>query len=424
MKKYNLDYAKLLGNLPGLYLILSTDLKIITANDAYASATMIDKHQVVGKGLFEVFPDNPDDKNADGVSNLSKSLNSVLKNKRTHSMAIQKYDIQKPDGTFEVRYWSPMNVPVLNENNEIECIIHRAVDVTESVVLKNEQLKNKRKTADLEKKVLELETETRNRTREIQKLNDELEQKIEERTKLLMESEALLRDQNALLTSQNKELRQYTYITSHDLQEPLRTLVSFSDLLQKKYGDTLDEKGKRYIQFISQASNRMKELVKVLMDYSRVGQESKLVQVDCNETINDVLNDLSLIIQETKATISVEQLPIINAYSVELRQLFQNLISNALKFKIKDTVPVIHVSVVEQPNEWLFSVKDNGIGIEEKDIDILFQVFKRLHSRADYQGTGIGLALCKKITELHGGKIWVESTPNKGSIFKFTITKQ
>jgi len=168
MKTQSLNYPKLLDTLPGLYLILSTDLKIITANDAYASATMIDKQQVVGKGLFEVFPDNPDDEKADGVSNLSKSLNSVLKNKKAHSMAIQKYDIQKPDGKFEVRYWSPMNVPVLDEFNEIECIIHRVVDVTESVVLKNEQLKSKKKTADLEKKVHELKTETLNRTREIQ----------------------------------------------------------------------------------------------------------------------------------------------------------------------------------------------------------------------------------------------------------------
>ncbi len=422
MKKIQIDYSKLFESLPGLYLILSTDLTILTVNKAYTEATMTKREEIVGRGLFDVFPDNPDDEAADGVSNLHKSLNSVIKNKTAHTMAVQKYDIQKPDGTFEVRYWSPVNIPLLNDAKEIECIIHRVEDVTEFVLLKEEQQKRNRATSILQKKLDDMEFEIIKRSKEIQKMNAELEQKVIERTESLLKNEIILERQNKKLQSQNKELEQFTYITSHDLQEPLRSLISFSTLLEKEFKDKLGGRGYEYIKFISKSSERMKELVKVLMDYSRIGIERELSQTDCNQLLKEVESDMQLLIKETNTEIIKDKLPQLNGYQVELRQLFQHLIGNAIKFRKKDLAPKIVISVVERPEEWLFTFEDNGIGIDEKNANKLFIIFKRLHNRDDYEGTGIGLAHCKKIVELHEGSIWVENNGN-GSTFKFTISK-
>lgn len=423
MKDYTIDFQKVFLSAPSLFLIVSTDFTILALNDSYERATMKKREEMIGRNLFEVFPDNPDDKSADGVSNLSKSLHSVLKDKKTHTMAVQRYDVQRPDGTFEVRYWSPINIPIFNSKNEIDYIVHRVEDVTEFITLKDEQSKNENITLGLQKKVNEMEVEIVKRSREIQKLNFELEQKVKERTETLLKREITLAEQNRKLKNQNKELEQFTYITSHDLQEPLRTLVSFTELLEKEFAGKLEGNGDIYIDFISQSSRRMQELVKGLLDYSRIGREKQLVEVDCNQIVKDVLSDMAIALAESKAKISVGNLPKLKGYSTELRQLFQNLISNAVKFRKKDVIPEVKIAVQEEKENWLFSIQDNSIGIDEKDMHKLFVIFKRLNNRDEYEGTGIGLAHCKKIVELHGGTIWAESKLGEGSTFKFTIQK-
>lgn len=423
MKDHTIDFQKIFLSAPSLFLILSTDLTILDLNDSYEKATMKKREEMIGRNLFEVFPDNPDDKRADGVSNLSKSLHSVLKEKKRHVMAVQRYDVQGPDGTFEERYWSPVNIPILNANNEMDCIVHRVEDVTEFMILQNEQLKTKSWTKDLQKKLNEMEIEIIKRSREIQKMNFELEQKVRERTEALLKREAMLAEQNRKLKEQNKELEQFTYITSHDLQEPLRSLVSFTELLEKEFAGTLDGNGNLYIDFISQSSRRMQALVKGLLDYSRIGRKKELVEVDCNQLVDEVLTDITVTITESNAKIIVCDLPKLKGYSTELRQLFQNLISNAIKFRKKEVIPEIKIFAKEQENDWLFSVKDNSIGIDPKDMHKLFVIFKRLHDRDEYEGTGIGLAHCKKIIDLHCGVIWAESTLGQGSTFNFTIPK-
>ncbi|AOZ99060.1 PAS domain-containing sensor histidine kinase [Flavobacterium commune] len=423
MKTHTVDFQKVFLSAPSLFLILSTDFTILDLNDSYEKATMKKREEMIGRNLFEVFPDNPNDKLADGVSNLSQSLHSVLKEKKRHVMAVQRYDVQGPDGVFEERYWSPVNIPILNSENEMDCIVHRVEDVTEFVILKDEQLKSKNQTENLQKKVDEMEVEIIKRSREIQKMNFELEQKVRERTETLLKREALLAEQNRKLKEQNKELEQFTYITSHDLQEPLRSLISFTELLQKEFAGTLDGNGNLYIDFISQSSRRMQALVKGLLDYSRIGRKKELVEVDCNQIVDEVLSDITLTITESKAKINVGNLPQIKGYSTELRQLFQNLISNAIKFRKKEVLPEIRISAQEQENDWLFSVQDNSIGIESKDMHKLFVIFKRLHDRDEYEGTGIGLAHCKKIVELHCGSIWADSKLGEGSTFYFTIPK-
>ncbi len=234
------------------------------------------------------------------------------------------------------------------------------------------------------------------------------------------EAEANIR-KYALLEVKNKEMEQFTFIASHDLLEPLQTVSSFVELLEEEYHDQLDENAEKYINFISASTRRMMELVKGLLFYSRLGKARKLEHVDCNELVKNVIDDLGLMIAESKAEIKVGKLPTLNAYPVELTQLFQNLIINAIKFRKADMPLEINISAKKKYDKWTFAVTDNGIGIEDKNREKIFVIFQRLHDRHEYNGTGIGLAYCKKIAELHNGSIWVESTYGKGSTFYFTI---
>jgi PAS domain S-box-containing protein len=229
--------------------------------------------------------------------------------------------------------------------------------------------------------------------------------------------------QNRTLKHQNSELEQFTYITSHDLQEPLLTLMSFSELLLDEYSEGLNDEAKLYIEFINKSAVRMRALVTGLMEYARIGKRDDVKDIDCNQVLNDVLTDLSVKINNTKADITVENLPIIRGYETYIRLLFQNLISNAIKFNKENTKPQIKIKFSETTKEWKFSVKDNGIGIEAKYIDQVFIIFKRLNNDTLYRGYGIGLAHCKKIVDIHNGEIYVKSTINKGSTFSFTISK-
>jgi light-regulated signal transduction histidine kinase (bacteriophytochrome) len=226
---------------------------------------------------------------------------------------------------------------------------------------------------------------------------------------------------NKNLEIRNKEIEQFSYMASHDLQEPLRTLTNFSRLIKEEYADKLDADGNKYVEFIFNSAKRMNDLVKGLLEYSLLEKSSLLVAVDCNMIVNEVLADLNDTINAHNANISVQELPQIYAYATEFRLLFQNLLNNAIKFRKKDVNPEIIISAALLEKEWQFSIKDNGIGISEHDKEKVFILFKRVHGRDEFEGTGIGLAHCKKIVDMHKGKIWVESNLGSGSTFKFTI---
>ena len=228
---------------------------------------------------------------------------------------------------------------------------------------------------------------------------------------------------NIRLESSNKEIEQFAYIASHDLQEPLKTISNYVGLLVKRYKGKLDQDADLYLEVIKGATGRMQSLIKDILDYSRVGNYKIKEAVDCNLLVIDILNDMAISITESQSEIIVEKLPIINGYYLGLKSLFQNLISNAIKFRKKDVHPTIKISAHSRGNEWHFVVKDDGIGIEKIYYDKLFIIFQRLHTKEEYSGTGIGLSQCKKIVELHGGTIWVESEFQKGSAFNFTIPK-
>ena len=234
--------------------------------------------------------------------------------------------------------------------------------------------------------------------------------------------QSLVEAQTAQLVQKNRELEQFAYVASHDLQEPLRTTSSFVELLQKDYKGKLDAKADKYLTFISQASDRMKVLIHDLLEYSRIGRKKELTPIDCNSLLREVVADLDLVIRENKAKVNFDRLPVINGYPTEMKQLFQNLVSNAIKFHKPDEHPQINISGIRENGHWRFVCEDNGIGIPQEHQERIFIIFQRLHTRSQYEGSGIGLANCKKIVELHGGNIWVESLPGEGSAFHFTIS--
>jgi PAS domain S-box-containing protein len=237
----------------------------------------------------------------------------------------------------------------------------------------------------------------------------------------LHKSEAELEVNNKELMQKNRELEQFAFVTSHDLQEPLRTISDFVELLRQQYEGKLDEKADKCMAYIIQSSDRMKIFITDLLQYSRLGNEQTNEAVNCTVILREVLADLGKAIEETHADIDAGPLPFINAHPNEIKQLFQNLIVNAIKFRKKDSIPKIKISAQKKDNYWQFTFADNGIGIEEQHKERIFVIFQRLHTRSEYQGSGIGLSNCKKIVELHNGKIWVDSKIGEGSTFQFTI---
>jgi signal transduction histidine kinase len=223
------------------------------------------------------------------------------------------------------------------------------------------------------------------------------------------------------LARSNVELEHFAYVASHDLQEPLRMVTTYLSFLEEGYKDRLDEDADEYIGFAVDGATRMKRLINDLLEYSRVGTKGKEFEpVDCNNVLDTVLTNLETNINETDAVMTHEKLPVVMGDDTQLGQLFQNLISNAIKFR-SDEPPKIDISAEKKDNEWVFSIRDNGIGIEKQYAQRIFLLFQRLHGIDEYSGTGIGLAVCKKIVERHGGIIWVESEAGIGSTFYFTL---
>ena len=250
-------------------------------------------------------------------------------------------------------------------------------------------------------------TERKHAEAELRRAHDELAKKAEE------------------LQRSNAELEQFAYVASHDLQEPLRMVSSYTQLLAKRYKEQLPAEAQEFMHFTVDGAARMKQLIEDLLAYSRVGTKGKeLVPVSLEAPLKRALTNLSAAIQESGAAVTADALPTVDGDEVQLAQVFQNLMGNALKFRSKERAPHIHVGAAEEAGEWHISVADNGIGIEPQYFERIFMLFQRLHAMGEYPGTGIGLAICKKVAERHGGRIWVSSTPGAGSTFHFTLPKK
>jgi light-regulated signal transduction histidine kinase (bacteriophytochrome) len=263
----------------------------------------------------------------------------------------------------------------------------------------------------------ELERLVAKRTEELRDANTRLSVELDERRK----AEHLMAQYAEDLSRSNAELEQFAYVASHDLQEPLRMVSSFTQLLARRYRGKLDQDADEFIGFAVEGATRMQILINDLLAYSRVGTRGKpLGPTDCNAVLKMALDNLARSMKESSATITHDPLPTVLADEVQLTQLFQNLIANAIKFRGQNP-PRIHLSAEKQGPQWVFSVRDNGIGIAPEQQERIFIIFQHLHHRSKYPGTGIGLAICKKIVERHGGRIWVESQPDHGSNFYFSL---
>jgi len=252
----------------------------------------------------------------------------------------------------------------------------------------------------------------------VERVNRQLHQEIDVRRR----AEESLRDYSAELARSNTDLQQFAYVASHDLQEPLRAVSSFSQLLARRYQGKLDSDADDFITFIVEGATRMQTLINDLLAFSRIGTRGKpFALVECENVLQAAKENLDVAIAESGATITHDPLPALVADATQLTQLFQNLLGNAIKFRRPGEAPRIHVSSKRQDGGWRLSVQDNGLGIDPQYFDRIFIIFQRLHGRDKYAGTGIGLAICKKIVERHGGRIWVESERGEGSTFYFVI---
>jgi len=368
-------YQDLYENAPDMYLSIDPNTrKIIKCNQTLINMTGYDKTELIGRPVFELY-------HPDSLETAKNALQHFLSAGILNDIELK---VMTKGG---ILLFVNLNVTAIRDDTgNIVSTRSSWRDITRQ---KHAEDELRQMNVTLEKRVAE-------RTSELEKINLEL-------------------------LSKNKELEQFTYLTTHDLREPIRTLSGFTELLHQEYAGKLSEDANKYVKFIHDAAVRMQLMINGLLEYTFLGKVSTLAIIDFNQVVSEVIADMGDAIEESNTVISVLTLPVIHCNATEIRLLFQNLVENAIKFRKKTTQPVIRISAEKRGNEWLFSVEDNGIGIEEKNREKVFVIYKRLHNRDEYKGTGIGLAHCKKIVELHGGKIWVEANTEGGSTFRFTI---
>jgi len=388
-------FENLFESLPGLYLVLAPDLKIVAVSDAYLKATMTKRGEILGRNLFEVFPDNPDDPAATGTSNLRASLDRVRRTASADTMAIQKYDIRRPDSTFEERYWSPINSPVLGVDRRIEYIIHRVEDVTEFVRQKSQPAGN---TAAMRARMEQMEAEIFQSSQKVQAANQQLK-------------------------AANQELEAFSYSVSHDLRAPLRSIDGFGQALLEDCASRLDDQGRHYLNRIRSSTQHMGQLIDDLLKLSRATRtEIRREPVDLTQLAQSVFTGLEIAEPGRKVECRVQASMVVNGDPRLLRIVLENLIGNAWKFTSRTAQARIDMaSFPDGADNRAYYVRDNGAGFDMAYVDKLFGVFQRLHSPAEFPGTGIGLATVQRIIHRHGGRAWAESEGGKGASFYFTL---
>jgi len=392
------DFQALFEAAPNLYLVLAPDLKIVAVSNTYLAATLTKRDEILGKGIFDVFPDNPDDDTATGAGNLRASLERVLKSKEPDAMAVQKYDIPHPEGGFEERFWSPLNTPVLSKEGEVLYIIHRVEDVTEFIQLKRQGTEQNKLTEELRNRTEQMESEIFSRAQQVQEANKKLREA--ERVK-----------------------SEFFANVSHELRTPLSLILGpLESILLQKHG-ILSEAQEGYLKTIHNNAIRLLQMVNGLLDFSKVEAGKMNVHrepTDIVALINSVLKDFESMLKGKKVQLSSEiifsgKFVMIDRYLFE-RILF-NLLSNAAKFTPEGGE--VFVKMWMENNMLRLSVRDSGIGISESDIPHLFQKFQQAEgsSTRRFEGTGLGLAMVKEFTELLGGSVSVESKLKIGSTF-------
>ncbi len=389
------ELQSLFESLPGLYLVLTPAHVIVGVSDAYLKATMTTREGILHRNLFDVFPDNPGDPKADGVRNLRASLERVAQTGAPDTMSIQKYDVRRPDGVFEERYWSPINSPLFGSDRRIRYIIHRAEDVTEFV--KHREGASADGTA--------------------------LRRRLEQMEMEIYASSQQVAAANAQLHLANKELESFSYSVSHDLRAPLRHIQGYVEMLTRDLQGQLSDKAARYLKTIADAGREMGELIDDLLAFSRMGRaEMAEGEVDLAPIVAEVRRGLELATQGREISWKTGPLPRVRGDAAMLRQVLANLLGNAVKYTRGRAPAEIEIGCAgTEEGRTVFFVRDNGAGFEMKYADKLFGVFQRLHRADEFEGTGIGLASVRRIVARHGGRTWAEGRPQAGATFYFSL---
>ena len=389
-------FQALFEAIPGLYAVLQTDFTVVAASNAYLAAASRSRAELVGRSIFESFPDNPDDPSATGVASLRASLERVLATKATDAMPIQKYDVADPDGVFRERYWSPINSPVTGVDGEVDFIIHRVEEVTAFV------LRQKEGAA-------------------LKALPDH--ESMERMAAEVYRSAEAARAANLELREAHAEMEAFSYSVSHDLRAPLRHIQGYVEMLARETRGQISEKGERFLCTISEASREMGDLIDDLLSFSRMSRAG----------MDQTVVDLQSLAFEVKTVLAREAsgrtidwrlstLPRVLGDASMLRQVLVNLLGNAMKYtRPRDPAMIEMRHLSTDGGQAVFVVSDNGVGFDPAYTHKLFGVFQRLHRVDEFEGTGIGLATVRRVVARHGGSTWAKGTKGEGASFFFTL---
>ncbi len=488
------DFKALFEAAPGLYLILQPNLTIQAVSNEYLAATMTSRSDILGKKLFDVFPDNPNDPAADGVSKLRESLTAVLKSKKPQVMPTQKYDIRRADGTFEERFWNPLNKPVLNQRGEVVYIIHSVEDVTERIANQNSLEKAANEIKELYDKAPcgyfsvdgnmvicninetflrwlgyttqetvgklkydDLLTEE-SREQHRQSFDEVFKQYLSEgymndreftflrkdgtSFPAVVNSVAVFNDKGEFVKSRstvfdyserkqteenlkalNRELESFSYSVSHDLRAPLRAINGYTRILMEDYTGGLDSEARRMMNTVMFNAKKMSQLIDDLLSFSRLSRkELTKADITSSDMVANICNEIKEPSATKKVEFKIQDLPNVKADGM-IRQVWENLISNAVKYSSHAEHPVIEIKAESRRTETIFSITDNGAGFDMRYAGKLFGVFQRLHSEDEFEGTGVGLAIVQRIVTRHGGRVWAAGKVNEGATFYFSLPK-
>ncbi|MDB6026325.1 MAG: domain S-box [Verrucomicrobiales bacterium] len=430
------DFRLLFEHSLTISLVLRPDFTIVAANKERLRATRTKLQDVLGRNVFEAFPDNPHLSNPTGVQNLRASLERVLRTGMPDSMPLQRYDVRRspPDeNEFEERWWSVLNSPVVDEKGEIKYIMHRIADVTEDVLLRRQNQAQHKIAAELRQQAEEKEQKISISERNLQYTSQQLLENNEQlfrkqaqvneaNTKLdayAQDLETRVRERTARLEAAIKASRDLLYTMAHDLRAPLRAMRGFTEALADEYATHLDEMGADYVRRIHQSAGRMDQLIADLLEYGRVAHVPlSFARINLEEELAVVLDQFALVIEQCHATVQVDRpLPGVCGDKLLVQQVLRNLIDNALKFVAPQTIPHLHIYAVGAEDYVRLWIVDNGIGIDPAYREKIFGIFQRLHRGNEYPGRGFGLALVQRSIEHMHGRVGVESQPGHGSRF-------